>query len=186
MSILIYKKGRCTRVVATKIPSGNSQCARTSSRNKSSGTKPKMRELLVTIFSELWVWLKRVRLRKSAGNNPPGKDLSTNVPCRICLSTEPSEYVQANVAQFDTDSYQVKVDTGCSVSLSGVKTDFSPGTLKQAPPVLSIQSYGGSKVPITHIGTIKLYVLDDQYQTRAIVLPRSLKVQRQDSCHHNT
>jgi hypothetical protein len=84
--------------------------------------------------------------------------------------------VRVDVAQFHTDSYQVIVDTGCSVSLSGVETDFLPGTLKQAPVGLSIQSYGGARVPVTHVGTIKWYVLDDHHQTRAIVLPRSLYV----------
>lgn len=117
------------------------------------------------------------------GNIPTSDSVHGNANKSVfcCLSTEPADQARSIPAtstkvQFDTDSHQVKVDTGCSVSLSGVLDDFVPGTLKPAPPGLSIQSYGGTKVPVTHKGTIRCRVEDDSYITRELLLPRSLYV----------
>lgn len=77
---------------------------------------------------------------------------------------------------FDTDSFEIKVDSGCSLSMTGTRKDFVDGSLTKAPPNITVGAYGGAKVPVTHIGTIKWTVLDDSGTSREILLPGSLLV----------
>jgi hypothetical protein len=50
------------------------------------------------------------------------------------------------IETWDTDSFEVKIDSGCSMSISGDINDFIPGTLKETKGNVSIQSYGGVKI----------------------------------------
>jgi hypothetical protein len=76
---------------------------------------------------------------------------------------------------FDTDSYEIKLDTGCSYSLSGTEADFLPGTAVPAEG-MSIGVFGGAKIHITGIGTLKWTILDDVGRTLVLIIPNSLYV----------
>jgi hypothetical protein len=83
---------------------------------------------------------------------------------------------QEETDQWDTDSVEVKVDSGCSMSLSGDIKDFLPGTLRPMKGKVCIQSFGGSKTVVTHSGTIVWKVMDDSNIKREIKLPGALYV----------
>jgi hypothetical protein len=79
-----------------------------------------------------------------------GKEAEGHLPPRV-----------AKVLLFETDSYEIKVDSGCSYSMSGVEDDFVPGNLNPVREGMSVGTYGGVKVPITGTGTIRWVTLDD-------------------------
>jgi hypothetical protein len=139
----IYKKGRNTRMETKSKLSPKSTCH-----------------------------LGQIKLKD--GNDQSGSQLSETETkddretFSACYCTEKG--YSCNIAKFDTDSYQIKVDTGCSVSSSGVITDFVPGSLKVAPAGLNIQSYGGAQVPVTHMGTIRWYVPNSGVGTTSVAL----------------
>jgi hypothetical protein len=83
---------------------------------------------------------------------------------------------QKETDQWDTDSFEVKVDSGCSMSLSGDIADFVPGTLQEMKGKVCIQSYGGGRTVVTHSGTILWRVVDDSNVVREIKLPGALYV----------
>jgi Reverse transcriptase (RNA-dependent DNA polymerase)/GAG-pre-integrase domain len=87
------------------------------------------------------------------------------------LSKRSTEY-----ATWDTDSYEVKVDSGCSVSISGEIRDFIPGSLKVSSGKMTVQGYGSSLSSVTHTGTILWKVLDDDNVIREIKIPQSLYI----------
>jgi Reverse transcriptase (RNA-dependent DNA polymerase)/GAG-pre-integrase domain len=76
---------------------------------------------------------------------------------------------------FDTDSVPIKIDNCSSRSMSFSRADFVTATLK---PVYntSVTGYSGSKTPITHKGTIRWFVADDNGQTQELVIPESFYV----------
>jgi hypothetical protein len=47
----------------------------------------------------------------------------------------------AKVLLFETDSYEVKVDSGCSYSMSGAECDFVPGTIEPVRAGMSVGTY---------------------------------------------
>jgi hypothetical protein len=75
--------------------------------------------------------------------------------------TKATQKKQDEPDSWDTDSFEVKVDSGCSVSLSGDIKDFIPGTLTETKGGISIQSYGGGRTAVTQTGTILWKVMDD-------------------------
>lgn len=79
-----------------------------------------------------------------------------------------------NVAAFDTDSVEVKIDTGCSISISGNREDFVPGSLQVSRKDVFITGYGGNKVRVAYTGTIRWPVIDDAGALRELRLPNSL------------
>jgi Reverse transcriptase (RNA-dependent DNA polymerase)/GAG-pre-integrase domain len=76
---------------------------------------------------------------------------------------------------FDTDSFEVKIDNCCSKTLSGHKSDFVKGTLH---PVnnMAVEGYSGSLDAITHKGTVRWTVSDDNGKVVDILIPGSLYV----------
>jgi GAG-pre-integrase domain len=77
---------------------------------------------------------------------------------------------------FDTDMVEIKVDTGCSYSMSGTKTDFIPGTIQPVSSGMSVSAYGGTRVPITGKGTLKWTILDDVGKEIDLIIPNSLYI----------
>lgn len=78
---------------------------------------------------------------------------------------------------FDTDSYPIVIDTGCSRSISSYIADFIPDTLRTPTnQQLGIQGIEGSKICVQKIGTIKWCVLDDTGKNRTVLLPDSFYV----------
>jgi hypothetical protein len=96
--------------------------------------------------------------------------------CYVSEKLEPLENKSQGISTWDTDSFEVKVDSGCSVSLSGDLSDFVPGTLKATKGNVSIQSYGGGRTAVTHSGTILWKIRDDTNCEREIKLPGALYV----------
>jgi hypothetical protein len=98
-----------------------------------------------------------------------------------CLSAKIRSYNNV-LMPLDSDSVEVKIDNCCSRTLSGHKTDFIKGTLK---PVhnLSVEGYSttGEFEPVTHEGTIKWTVLDDNGTRCELIIPKSLYVPTNDN-----
>jgi hypothetical protein len=86
------------------------------------------------------------------------------------------ESKSAETEPWDTYSTEVKVESGCSMSISGDIADFIPGTLQEINGRVSIQSYGGGKTEVTHSGIILWKVMDDSNYIREIKLPGALYV----------
>ena len=190
LRILIYKQGKSTRVSAKRENDGKEPCSCCSkmstsgkgrhhpksfrSKTKNEGVVDSECPIYNTVIQDEQCYESKVTIHKVQNKK------WQSPCCARCLSTQPVTKQGhprfLNKMYFDTDSYEVKVDTGCSVSLSGVRTDFVPGTLREAPSGLSIQSYGGTRVPVTHMGTIRWYITDDTHTVRELLLPRSLYV----------
>jgi hypothetical protein len=77
---------------------------------------------------------------------------------------------------FDTDSFPIKIDTGCSVSVSGTRSDFIKDSFKAVPKGTVISGYGGLKSEIMHTATILWRIIDDEGRHQDIVIPNSLYV----------
>jgi hypothetical protein len=74
---------------------------------------------------------------------------------------------------FDTDSFSIKIDNCCSKTMSGVLTDFVPGSLRSISPK-PVMGYDGAHSYITKMGTIRWVVVDDDGIDREILIPDSL------------
>jgi hypothetical protein len=77
---------------------------------------------------------------------------------------------------FDTDMFEVKVDTGCSYSMSGVESDFLKGIIVPVSTNTTVSAYSGAKVQITGKGTLKWVILDDRGRQIELIIPNSLYV----------
>jgi hypothetical protein len=82
----------------------------------------------------------------------------------------------ANTVLFDTDSVPIRVDSGCSISVSGTKKDFLTHSFKAVAAGTVIKGYGGTTSPITHTATLSWKVLDDDGIARELRIPNSLYV----------
>jgi hypothetical protein len=103
---------------------------------------------------------------------------------KFALSTKQEKPIKR--AFFDTDLYEIKLDMGCSYSLSGTESDFVPGTIVPVQG-MSVGAYGGTKVHATGIGTLKWTMLDDAGRLLELVIPGSLyiKIRPLDCCLPN-
>jgi hypothetical protein len=79
----------------------------------------------------------------------------------IAMNTQSEVMGKADKVHFYTDSFEIKVDTGCSLSMSGTKKDFMSGILKPAPPNMDVGAYGGAQIPVSRLGTLRWMVTDD-------------------------
>ncbi len=79
------------------------------------------------------------------------------------------------VANFDTDSYPIKIDNCCSRTISHVESDFMKNTLQPVQNVW-VKGFGNTKTRITHKGTICWKVLDDKGIHQEIIIPNSYYV----------
>jgi hypothetical protein len=111
-------------------------------------------------------------------------DVTANIAMRdYSLYGLPIDYhVQENqikkravqTSEFDTDSYEIRVDNCCSKSLSFNKIYFVLCSL--APVTTKVVGLAGHKSEVTHVGTLKWSVLDDSGIERIILIPESLLV----------
>jgi GAG-pre-integrase domain len=76
---------------------------------------------------------------------------------------------------FDTDSRSIKIDNCSSRSMSFSRSDFIMGTL-QPDHNMKVTGYAGTRTPITHRGTIRWYIADDNGETQVITIPNSFFV----------
>jgi Reverse transcriptase (RNA-dependent DNA polymerase)/GAG-pre-integrase domain len=92
---------------------------------------------------------------------------------KFVLSTE--QETKRKQLLFDTDSFEIKLDTGCSYTISGTETDFIPGTIVPTKDV-TVGAYGGTTVRVTGIGTVQWTILDDDGKPLVLKIPNSLFV----------
>lgn len=80
-------------------------------------------------------------------------------------------------ARFDTDSYAIMIDSGCSRTISGYKSDFIKETMVQKTGTnQGVHGFSGSISKIEAMGTIMWSTVDDDGSTRNIMIPNSLYV----------
>lgn len=79
---------------------------------------------------------------------------------------------------FDTDAFPVRIDNCASRTMSFEKDDFVPSTLKPIKPI-RVKGFGSStQTMVTHEGTVRWTILDDEGAPHDIVIPRSLYTPR--------
>ena len=102
----------------------------------------------------------------------------TSTRRRMYVYTAPQHSTsKSNIGQFDTDSFSIVVDTGCSRSLSPRKADFITSTLRKVSgPSATIHGLAGATATISCIGTILWKVIDDDGVEQEIQIPNSLFV----------
>jgi hypothetical protein len=76
---------------------------------------------------------------------------------------------------FGTDSFQIKVDNCASRTMSFQKSDFIPGTLMKVRDKV-VRGFGNTISRITHVGTIKWKIYDDDGRIHDIIIPNSYYV----------
>jgi GAG-pre-integrase domain len=91
--------------------------------------------------------------------------------------TNEYEFVKrtGQLSSFDTDSKPIKIDNCSTRTMSGCRGDFITDTLI---PVhnKSVRGYSGTQTPITHQGTIRWWVADDEGTSRELRIPNSFFV----------
>lgn len=76
---------------------------------------------------------------------------------------------------FDTDSFPIIVDSGCSRTISSHKKDFIPSTLLyRTGPSKSVLGFAGAKTTIEATGTIRWHIIDDSGEQRELLISNSL------------
>ena len=95
---------------------------------------------------------------------------SSGLPFVAYTSHLPSFYT--NIARFDTDSFDIGIDTMCSCTMSSNKDCFQD--LVQFSP--SVEGIGGSSLQATGKGTFCFKLQDDKGKLHTIKLPGSLYV----------
>jgi hypothetical protein len=85
-------------------------------------------------------------------------------------------YTPSYTATFDSDSIPIRVDNCSSRTISGYKTDFVETTLQDVTTSMTITGFGNTQTSITHIGTIRWTILDDDGIQRTIYIPNSFYV----------
>jgi hypothetical protein len=77
--------------------------------------------------------------------------------------------------EFGTDSFAIKVDNCASRTMSFQKSDFIAGTLKKVKDK-GVRGFGNTITKITHDGTIKWRIYDDNGMSHDIIIPNSYYV----------
>jgi hypothetical protein len=85
-----------------------------------------------------------------------------------CLSPK------AQVA-FDTDSIPIKIDNCCTRTMSYSRADFIKGTLVPLQDK-SVLGFGASRTQITHMGTIRWKIADNNGVVQTLTIPNSFFV----------
>lgn len=96
----------------------------------------------------------------------------------VCsIAAEKKKSSAEEMMPFDTDSFPIIIDTGCSRSITSYINDFVPSTLRLPDKKkIGIQGIAGTRVEVHKIGTIKWVVQDKSGSNRTIILPDSLYV----------
>lgn len=91
------------------------------------------------------------------------------------MSTEASRQWSKRHVAFDTDAFPVRIDNCASRTMSFSKDDFVPDTLKPIRPI-RIKGFGSASTQtmVTHEGTVKWTILDDDGVPHDISVPNSL------------
>jgi hypothetical protein len=82
---------------------------------------------------------------------------------------------ERNNTDFGTDSFQVKVDNCASRTMSCSRHDFIPGTMRKVS-LKGVRGFGNTVTPITHIGTIRWKIYDNDGRLHNIDIPNSYYV----------
>ncbi len=95
----------------------------------------------------------------------------------IMSTTEGKEEIDHidSIMRFDTDSVPIKVDNCCTRTISFCRDDFIEETLTPVENKV-VKSFSGTLTPITHQGTIRWWVTDDDGVSRHIIVPGSYLV----------
>lgn len=80
------------------------------------------------------------------------------------------------MAVFDTDTFPIVVDSGCSRTLSSFKKDFIQSSFKPRTETRSVQGFAGSLSSIEATGTISWKITDDAGELRELIIPNCLYV----------
>lgn len=101
------------------------------------------------------------------------KYMCNKVPI-YCFTAQSNDNQDEMYSVFDTDSYPIVVDTGCSRTVSAYSSDFMQDTLRspQGEPN-QIRGIAGASASIKKIGTIKWTILVDEGVRHDILLPNS-------------
>jgi hypothetical protein len=78
------------------------------------------------------------------------------------------DYVNKNMC--DTDSFAIKIDNCCTQTMSGYRSDFIETTMKLITGQQVI-GFGKTKNEITHIGTVKWNIYDDNGMYHTLIIP---------------
>ena len=82
-----------------------------------------------------------------------------------------------NNVVFDTDSFKVGIDTCASKCMSYMPSDFIQSSLKPNTLSTKVKPYGkGPKLSISHVGTVKWKIQDDEGKVHNILIPNSFLV----------
>jgi Reverse transcriptase (RNA-dependent DNA polymerase) len=76
------------------------------------------------------------------------------------------------MVRFDSDSAPIKIDNCATRSMSNEELDFISSTMVEVNDKC-VHSYGGATIPITKVGTISWWILDDTGIKRNIQVPNS-------------
>jgi hypothetical protein len=80
-----------------------------------------------------------------------------------------------NHLRFETDSYPIKVDNCCTQTITGYQKDFVEGTIKSVVGK-QVRGFGNKVSVITHQGTVRWDVYDDDGKVHAIIVPNTYYV----------
>jgi hypothetical protein len=87
-------------------------------------------------------------------------------------SNTADNHIYSTSVRFDTDSFKVKIDNCCTQTMSGFKDDFVTDTLVSIHGEHVI-GFANTKTAITHKGTVKWTVADDDGVSHDICIPNS-------------
>jgi hypothetical protein len=80
-----------------------------------------------------------------------------------------------NTVRFDTDSYPIKIDNCCTQTTMGYKADFIPNTMVSINGK-HVTGFSKTQTKISHIGTVRWKVSDDQGIDHDITIPNTYYV----------
>jgi len=106
---------------------------------------------------------------------PTKNRISTHSTKALCMLTilaaaHASEAVPSKTS-FDTESFKIGVDNRCSASISNVRNDFVPGSLKKTNRVVT--GFGGNQVADIMKGTLCWKINDDLGNPTTFLIPNS-------------
>ncbi len=93
----------------------------------------------------------------------------------LAYSSSLPSLADSDPLRFDADSFEIKIDNCSTRSMSGIKTDFLQESLVPIKNTV-VESYGGGTTPITHKGTIKWKISDDDGVKHDILIANSFYV----------
>ena len=103
-------------------------------------------------------------------------DTDDPIPNSVPIAFPASEK-KTKVHDFDTDSFRIGIDTCASRCMSFVITDFVQSSLRPCTSAGGVRQFGkGPRLQISHIGTVKWRIQDDEGRTHMVLIPNSFLV----------